>query len=341
MPENRTIAQEVNRAAAEKNIPLSVQVEVTYRCNLTCFYCFQQEYAPSADLPFTFWDGVLDQLARSGTLYLTITGGEPFARSDLLDIIESARLRNLAVSLISNGTLITGRHASALADLGVVDVGISLLAASAPLHDRLCGKAGSFDAATSAIRALRCAGIKVLIKHTVSSENFGEYRELDRLSEREGCLFEADSLVVPQHAGRPSAFALTEDQQVRFMTDMGMKAVPVDCRSSTYMLHCDAGRSLCGVTAAGTVVPCIQLQLPLGNLQNTAFNEIWHGRAAEEFRNKEKSISMACEQCSLAGSCSRCHGIAFLESGCWDGPSPSLCAHGRAMKRMEVKPGNA
>jgi AdoMet-dependent heme synthase len=340
MIENRTIAQEINAAAARKNVPLSVQVEITYRCNLACFYCYQQAYPAAADLPFSFWAAVFEQLARAGTLYLTITGGEPFARADAIDIVESARRQDLAVSIISNGTLITETIAGRLAELGVVDVGVSLLAASAALHDRLCGRPGSFVAALGAIRHLKTAGIKVLIKHTVSTENFGEYRELDRLSDSEGCLFEADSLVVPQHSGRPSVFALSEDQHVRFMRDMGIKAAPADSCSAIYMLHCDAGRSLCGITADGSVTPCIQLPLAFGNLTTMVFDEIWSGKAAEKFRHAEKCISSVCDQCSLAGSCSRCHGIALLENGIWDGPSPSLCTRARAMKQIGALSGS-
>ena len=328
-----TIAQQVNRRASEKNIPLSVLIELTYRCNLSCYYCYQRTLSKEKELSCAGWSGILAQLAGAGTLYVTFSGGEWLVRSDALEIIAAARSRDFAVSIITNGTLVTAAIASRLADLGVMDLGISFHAASAELHDRLCGKKGSFKRALKGVRSCVAAGLKTLIKHSVSSENFGEFVELARLARDEGCSFECDANIVSHIPGEPSPFALTVEQYKFFLRKM--KVTPLSRASKDsehYALHCDAGRSLCGIMPSGNVVPCIQLPLIFGNLAKLNFNRIWNGAKAKSFRRQEEILDKSCTYCSLKRFCNRCAGIVFFETGGkWQGSSSCICNRAAAM----------
>ncbi|MBN2038024.1 MAG: radical SAM protein [Chitinispirillaceae bacterium] len=326
-----TLAQMLNRKASAKNIPLSVVVEVTCRCNLGCYFCYQKHADKSAknELSAAAWRRVFSQLAEAGTLYCTLSGGEPFVRKDILDIVEQARCYGMAVSMITNGTLVTRSIARALAGLGIMDIGVSLHAAEQPLHDRLAGKNGAFAAALRAIRRLKDAGVKVMIKHTVSKANFGQYRNLQMLADGEECLFECDAFVVPDRRGAVSPFALTLKEHAQFIRDMGAQAVFKGKKAS---LHCDAGRSVAGITPYGEVVPCIQLPLGFGSLRKTPFSRIWAGRKAKTFRAGEKRLHSECETCGIRRYCSRCHGIAWLETGDFRGKSPSCCIRAQAMR---------
>jgi AdoMet-dependent heme synthase len=328
-----SIAREINKKASGKNIPLSVQIELTYRCNLSCYYCYQKHFEKKADLPFAFWTDVLNQLSSAGSFYLTFTGGEPFVRDDFIDIVRKARAMDFAVSIISNGTLIDDKKAGALADLGLMDIGISIHSSDKTKHDEMTGVPGSFNKALAAIRALKSAGINVLIKHTVSAKNFGEYQDLKKMADNEGFLLEADSLVSPMEQGIQSPWALSQAQQKEFLDEMETGAAPQNSETVEAQLHCDAGRSVCGITPTGDVVPCVQLPITLGNLGTQRFSDIWQGRKAEEFRYDEKRILAECVSCGVNAQCSRCHGMALLETGEWKGKSPSLCSRAKAMMK--------
>jgi radical SAM protein with 4Fe4S-binding SPASM domain len=304
---------------------------VTYRCNLRCYFCYQKHHARtcSKELSLKEWSSIFSQLAKAGTLYLTLTGGEPFMRRDILPIVASVREQGFAVSMITNGTLITKSVVRALADLGIMDIGVSLHAANHRLHDRLTGTPGSYALALGAIRMLRSAGIKVMIKHTVSTENFGQYRLLESLAGRTGCLFECDSFVVPQIAGTVSPFALSADQHDRFLRDMNAATVFEDTADS---LHCDAGRSVAGITPYGDLVPCIQLPLRFGSMRNRSFAKLWNSDRAVTFRIREQQLYAECEACGMQSYCSRCHGLAWAESGDFRAGSPSCCLRAKAVK---------
>jgi len=332
MPD-QPLSARINIRASEKNVPLSIVIELTNACNLNCYYCYQRHSRKTNELTTSQWVRILGQLADAGTMYLVFSGGEPFTRHDIFDLIGEARRLNFAVGLISNGLLIDDRAADRLASLGILDIGISFHAADAGLHDELSGFPGSFDHARSAVMRLRKRDIKVAIKHTVSSRNFCQYQALQKMADEMDCLFECESIVFPDTRGAVSPFALTQEQHARFLREMGASFRPEACGDRDN-LHCDAGRSVAGIIPDGTVVPCIQLPLALGNLTRQSFSEIWDGPSSREFRESEQQIDSACLQCELHGFCGRCHGLAWWETGRWQGPSPGLCGRARAAKEI-------
>jgi radical SAM protein with 4Fe4S-binding SPASM domain len=216
----------------------------------------------------------------------------------------------------------------------VVDVGISLHAGTAVLHDDLAGRPGSFDKALAAVRLLVKCGVKVIIKHSVSSANFGEYTSLQKLADDEGCGFESDPGILPQQQGTVSPFIISREQLAVFLKNMGV-APQTSCiiKKDESILHCDAGRSICGISPAGDVYPCIILPVFFGNLTELSFQKIWYGEKAEAYRREEKNLDKECLSCEMNHLCSRCHGFAWLESGNWRGRSWSLCERAKAMHK--------
>jgi MoaA/NifB/PqqE/SkfB family radical SAM enzyme len=326
------IARQVNRIAAAKNIPLNAFIDLTWRCNLHCYYCYQTEYRDQSELSTLQWATILGQLAANGCLYITFSGGEPLIRADFIEILRSARKAGFAVSVITNGTLLTRRHSAAFHDLGIMDIGISLLAAAAPLHDKLSGAAGSFASALDALRMLQKAGIRAIIKHSVSTANFGEYRTLQKLADALGALLECDSSVLPAGNESVSPFALSQEQQREFCAEMYPKSSgQSDDEAALYNLHCDAGRSLCGITPGGDLLPCILIPVVFGNLAREPFATLWQGNAANRFRLREAEVDAECRACSRKQSCSRCYGVAARETSDWHGKAPGLCERAEAV----------
>ncbi len=325
-------------ASSRKNIPLSVFIELTHRCNLQCYYCYQKSYTPAAEMSFSQWERVMQALAEMESLYITFSGGEPFLRPDCMEIVSSARKHDLAVSIITNGILITEPIVKKLEEQGILDIGISLHAADEKLHDRLTTMPGSFRLALSAIRLCVKAGIKVVIKHSVSNANFGQYAGLKQLAETEGCAFECDSMILPMNKGETSPYALNHEQHFIFLKDMYMPSL-MNCVSSkeTSRPLCEAGTSLCGISPSGDVFPCIILPISLGNLQNSSFRDIWYGEKSVEFRKQKERIEEACKKCSQNIMCSRCHAVAYFETKKGAAKSENLCARSDAFAQLSIE----
>src|SRR5687767_2176956 len=114
------------------NRPINyLRLAVTDRCNLRCFYCMPEEgikYLPKkALLTFEEIERLVSLLAGMGISKIRLTGGEPFVRTDLMDLIR--RINTLDgiqdIHLTTNGIL-TGPHIPELKRLGMASVNLSL-----------------------------------------------------------------------------------------------------------------------------------------------------------------------------------------------------------------------
>src|SRR6202008_443866 len=85
--------------------PLALIAELTHRCPLHCVYCSNPVELTSRaeELPTEIWFQVFRQAAQLGVLQADLTGGEPLARPDILDLIKAARTAGLYVNLITSG----------------------------------------------------------------------------------------------------------------------------------------------------------------------------------------------------------------------------------------------
>ena len=161
----RPLLYKTMERAAQHLVPFQVTLELTYRCNLSCKHCYVD--VPSRDeLSFSEMKGILDQLARAGTLYLLLTGGEILVRHDFLAIARLARTLGFQLILLTNGTLMTPMMAEEIAKLKPLLVGVSLHGATPDTHDLITGRPGSFEATLRGTDLLRCSGVNVAL-HTV------------------------------------------------------------------------------------------------------------------------------------------------------------------------------
>jgi molybdenum cofactor biosynthesis enzyme MoaA len=114
------------RASLLQDAPVYVQFYITARCNLTCKQC-NIIYANSDVREATLDEIKLmaDNFAKMGVAMVLLTGGEPFTRQDLPDIIRAFESRGVHVRMQTNG-LATDEHIHAAVEAGGCDISISL-----------------------------------------------------------------------------------------------------------------------------------------------------------------------------------------------------------------------
>ena len=160
----------------------SLAIELTPRCNQQCVYCYNAwrgepasaDSELSTDRLKTLVDRVLDQAELQR---VTLTGGEPFLREDVFEIVDYLNGRDLAVAFISNGGVIGDEIAGHLASRRVDYVQITLAGPDASTHDAVCG-AGSFERTTGAMRTLAAAGVAVGGSYLCTQHNATMAREI-------------------------------------------------------------------------------------------------------------------------------------------------------------------
>lgn len=160
---------------------------VTRRCNLRCAHCYSRSSDAYANRELSNAEGkaLIEDLARMGCPVLLLSGGEPLARPDTMELCEHARRLGLRVVLSTNGTLLSRDVAAQLRELGVSYVGISLDGLR-DRHDRFRGVRGAFDAAMAGLRQCRDVGLKVGLRFTIHKGNACEVPEIFDLVKQEG-----------------------------------------------------------------------------------------------------------------------------------------------------------
>src|SRR4030081_907467 len=108
--------------------PLGLLAELTHRCPLGCPYCSNPLALDkrSDELDTATWARVFREAAGLGVLQVHLSGGEPAARRDLVDITAAGRAAGLYTNLITSAVGVTNKTLDALAAAGLDHVQISI-----------------------------------------------------------------------------------------------------------------------------------------------------------------------------------------------------------------------
>ena len=109
-----SLMEEMSNRALALGVPLSVHLDLTYRCNERCVHCYL-DHEDHGEMNTAEIKELLDQLAEAGVFFLVFSGGEIFMRRDLFELIEYARSLMFCVKLKTNAFMIGEKEADRLA----------------------------------------------------------------------------------------------------------------------------------------------------------------------------------------------------------------------------------
>lgn len=275
-----------------QNILFSVLVELTYRCNLDCFFCYNDLSLEGTPLTDEQYFALFEDLARMQVMNLTFTGGEPLAHPSFLTLGRKAKELGFVVRIKSNGHAFSGELARQIKEQ--VDpflVEVSLHGADAEVHERQTRIPGSFDRLIENLQAMKSLGFRVKLNGTLTRWNEHQIAEMFDLARGLGCVFSLSPTVTPRDDGDmgPMSIAPTEDGVRRLYDYLDQLVpdsdlpVPVEetggtCTGTPGMhKNCGAGSAGLAIDPFGAVYPCVQWRRPLGNIHERPIGDIWTG----------------------------------------------------------------
>lgn len=323
--------------------PLQMVIELTYRCNLKCDFCFQRRQVDQLHLRP---GGVAQELgleeiqriiAQTPPWSLIIfTGGEPFVRSDILEILAYAA-RKRRCHVVNNGTRITPEIARALVDLQVLSVGFSIDGDQA-IHDGIRGVPGTFDRAIGAMREVRryreSTGRRwplINFKTTITESNVRGLTKIAELARQAGADYHTyqivnTSLLISglQLSDEIKPYGVPPDpienfdvealqrqlQRLRQIRSDGgptirfLPNLPIDEIVSHYTNRLDVRSYTCfapwsgmNVSPYGEVFPCFNYRI--GSLRENSLRALWNGPRYRAFRQtlKKNGLFPGCVGC--------------------------------------------
>ncbi|HXY07350.1 MAG TPA: radical SAM protein [Terriglobales bacterium] len=329
-----TLLSEINQKALDLGVPLSVHLDLTYRCNERCVHCYL-DHDDHGEMTTAEVADLLVQLADAGVFFLSLSGGEVFMRRDLFEIIEKARRLLFNVKVKTNGVMIRKEEAARLRQLGVEQIQISVYSHRPEVHDAITKLPGSLARTIRAIRLLKSEGLKVSVSNVVMRANFVDQSGVMMLARELGAEYMLDPTITPKLDGDRSILALRipgdELKQIFHNPELVgnveefCAAPPPPGEDVLEGFPCSAGHTACYISPYGDVFPCVQFPLPSGNVRRQRFLDIWrHSPQLKEVRSIRAKDLPTCSTCAHVGTCTRCPGLAYME-GNMRGPSTADC----------------
>lgn len=164
-------------------------IQINNACNLSCAHCLVGSGpGEAAGLPLERLTSALRDAAMMGLERVYVTGGEPFLRRDLGDLLHLAVDElGLEAIVLTNGMLLGGRNREVVESLDRTRVRfqVSLDGARAETNDRIRG-AGSHERALSGVRTLAGLGFEVSLTTVVTEANVDEIPQIPAIAHSAG-----------------------------------------------------------------------------------------------------------------------------------------------------------
>ena len=280
-----SLRAELRRICAAEVVPLVVQLELTYACNLHCSPCrFSSQARRNSNLTLNDIDALLSELSESGTLYLFLSGGEVMCRGDFWEIAFRAKEKGFLVALNTNGTLIGPEEADRVKELSPSGVEVCLVGTSSEFHDRATGVPGAFNRTMQGVEALRDRGLSVFVQTLVADKGLEEVHGNPlgsavpaRSEERHASSARNRAVRLPGRQALEAADSPAIRSGELNHNERGSPKRHGMPREASYLYggECVAGRTLATISPSGEVLPCAMLPVNLGNVRHNSFTEIW------------------------------------------------------------------
>jgi len=331
--------------------PYLVSYAITRNCNLKCKHCYSDATdTPAPDELSTIEaKKLLDDIAGWGIKLLILDGGEPLCRDDFFEIISYASSKGIRVVVGSNGTLIDNQTALKMKEAGVRSVAISVDGATAKTHDEFRGEDGTFHKTIEGAKACKEAGLPFQFNTIIRKETFREIPDILRLAIKSGANAAEffDLIQVSRVKERCAEEILSKNERKEIMT--WLAEAQEDCpilirvpacpmyplilkekniqpkhfpahvlhRIPYYNAGCAAGMPNGYITILpnGDVIPCMLLQVKLGNIRENSVIKIWEESPILAKLRSRELLEGECGKCAYRDACAGCRGRAYEETG--------------------------
>ena len=327
-------AQDIEQAVSHSQL-LSIEIEFSLKCNLRCPYCYVSAMTdPKNELSSAEIRDVILQARDLGARKIVILGGEPLIYPRIMEKIEFIRSQGLQVELFTNGLHLTKERARRLFDLGV-NVVLKMNSFKDDVQDKLVGAPGASKKMRAALRRLKEAGYPhgagfLAVSTVICRDNLSELPSLWIWLRDQGILpyFEIltpqgravhnDELNVPTEAIEKLFYEISAIDRTRYNQIWDPQPPLVGGK-------CLRHRFSCLINAQGFVMPCVGINMPIGNIRQKKLKDILGEsdvvRNLRDFRHKIKG---PCGKCDKADHCYGCRGAAYQLTGDYLASDP-LC----------------
>jgi radical SAM protein with 4Fe4S-binding SPASM domain len=308
------------------------QWHITNFCNLRCRHCYQDDFSAAADLDTGTVKGIVRKICDTladRRIYINLTGGEPFLRKDLFDILETLETfpQIREYNIITNALPLDRKKAERLETFRhLKQLKISLECSDSELNDSIRGR-GSFRKILQNLELLKELSSKTkVLMYTLGGYNYHRVPDMLEFSRSAG----ADAAILERFVPLGQGQGLKEsylkaDEWRSVIQDLirfcGLDSTPEDLlpykafyvdlknRREVHGALCNLGDESMALMPNGDVYPCRRLPVKIGNVLKDEFSEIIL-RLQLLRESLDKDVKGKCGGCRIE-SCYGCRAIAY------------------------------
>ena len=319
------------RFSGNPSKPHAVSFEITHRCIARCIMCNIWKLSEEVDLPMGDWVRLISSPLFSDLRELDVTGGEPFLREDLLELIEGVshlkddKLKALKSIAITTNGFLTGRileYTQKMLELlgpkGIDLVMVPAMDAIGPIHDRIRNYRDGWAKVDNTIQGLReirssAPGLVIGLKTTIVPQNVDQLENIAQYAEENGLFTIISPCIITENryrnVDRRNDLAFSEDAREKmirfyeadhFQWNFHRNQLVHYLRTGVMKKPCSAGFNYLFIRSNGDVYPCPLIGMKLGNFRETMIEELFLSKGASRFR-KGVGKYAECRGCTEPG----------------------------------------
>jgi len=306
------------------NKPSKVTLNITDACAARCTMCDIWKLQVHDELVADEWMRVLDDLRGwLGPFFLVISGGEPFQKRGMFDILAHCRDIGIKTKMSSNGMYLTPAACDRILEVGPDFLSLSIDHHEREVHDRLRG-VPLYDRCTIALEHLRghSDAIVLGVASIIMEDTYRDLATTARWAVEQGVdrvlfqplypTFASDESLDPEWFDRNPHWPRDPDglhaalEEVKALKSSG---VPIwnpdehlvalqyyfrDPKSHPRPDECMVRYSTFNMGPRGDVNFCYTVDDVVGNVRNQHPRDIWQSAIAEDVRDKMKPCKAPC-----------------------------------------------
>lgn len=331
------IEQNICNKADMAKIPIAGNIELLPLCNMDCKMCFakmtkmeMEAHSPMHD--YKEWLKIAEQSSKAGTVFMLLTGGEPFLYPHLKELYFGLKRIGYIVSINTNGTLISDEIADWMAEDPPRRLNITLYGASDETYGRLCGNPYGFTQVMKSVGRLKERGISIKFNCSLTPYNIDDLDKVYEISQKLGIPIEIGYYMFPpvrknnignecyRLTAKEAALARYRIEELRY-GDQFKNYVKYSLdryrnyrQTAEYQTGytCRSGNSVYWINYDGTLSACSFTNDFQVNVFEKGFDFAWEQTKKHV---EEARMSEICHWCKMRILCGRCAAAAISETG--------------------------
>ena len=311
----------------------SVMFELTYRCSEMCIHCYNPgatrnngEHSMRADrheLDIADYKRIIDELYEAGLIKVCISGGDPFSKEIVWDIIDYIYQKDLAIDVFTNGQRL-GDSTERLANYYPRTVGVSIYSGVPEEHDFITRIPNSWNKSMSVVQQLSKLSVPLFMKCCVMRPNVKHYNEVVDLAKLYGAQIQYELSITDSIEGDKCArdLRLTPELMEIVLCDnnvplyVGKEAPNYGGQPRKMDTNaCGAGENSFCISPEGNLIPCCSLHLVFGNLKQMSLKDALKSTDLSKWQSLTLNDYEECGRHEYCDYCNLCPGTNNSEHG--------------------------